>query len=224
MQQNCTMSLNRTTPARLPERVTSTDRATLDRLLRDAVVGHVAFVEAGRPAVMPIAFVPDGDTMLLHGSTGSWWLRRLATGIPVTVSVAVVDGLVLARSAFESSMRYRSAVLFGSCIVVTGEEKLAALDVVTAGLLPGRLPELRRHNRKEVAATLLMRMHVDEWTVKVSTQWPEDPVEDVAGDAWAGILPILTTYGEPEPAPDLRDGIPLAPSVERLTGTRRHNA
>lgn len=217
------MSLNRTTPARMPERVTSTDHAALERLLRDAVVGHVAFVEADRPVVMPIAFVPDGDALLLHGSTGSWWLRRLASGIPVTVSVAIVDGLVLARSAFESSMRYRSAVLFGACTVVEGEEKLAALDVVTAGLLPGRLPELRGHNRKEVAATLLLRMRVDEWTFKVSTQWPEDPDEDVAGDAWAGILPILTTYGEPEPAPDLRDGIPLAPSVERLRGTPRQS-
>ena len=216
------MSQNRTTPARMPERVTSADRAALDRLLRDAVVGHVAFVEAGRPAVMPIALVPDGDTLLLHGSTGSWWLRRLATGIPVTVSVAVVDGLVFARSAFESSMRYRSAVLFGSCTVVEGEEKLAALDIVTTGLLPGRLAELRGHNRKEVAATLVLRMQVDEWTFKVSTRWPEDPDEDVAGDAWAGVLPILTTYGEPEPAPDLRDGIPLAASVAALSGTDRH--
>jgi nitroimidazol reductase NimA-like FMN-containing flavoprotein (pyridoxamine 5'-phosphate oxidase superfamily) len=170
---------------------------------------------------MPIAFVADGESLLLHGSTGSWWLRRIAEGIPVTASVAIVDGLVLARSAFESSMRYRSAVLFGACSRVEGEEKLAALDLVTAGLLPGRLPELRPHNRKELAATLVLRMRVDEWTYKTSTQWPEDPAEDIAGDTWAGVLPIVTTYGKALPAPDLRPGIRLAPSVERLEGTPR---
>jgi nitroimidazol reductase NimA-like FMN-containing flavoprotein (pyridoxamine 5'-phosphate oxidase superfamily) len=221
MHENDGMSLNRMNPARMPERVTSTDRDSLDRLLRDAVVGHFAFVENDRPVVMPIAFVADGESLLLHGSTGSWWLRRIAEGIPVTASVAIVDGLVYARSAFESSMRYRSAVLFGACSRVEGEEKLAALDLVTAGLLPGRLPELRPHNRKELAATLVLRMRVDEWTYKTSTQWPEDPAEDIAGDTWAGVLPIVTTYGKALPAPDLRPGIRLAPSVERLEGTPR---
>lgn len=205
----------------MPERVNHEDRGSLERLLREAVVGHFAFVDEGRPVVMPIAFVPDGADLLLHGSTGSWWLRRLATGVEVSVSVATTDGLVYARSAFESSMRYRSAVLFGTCAPLEGDEKVAALDLVTAGLLPGRLPELRPHNRKELAATLVLRMRVDEWTYKVSTQWPEDTDEDVAIDTWAGVLPIVTTYGEPLPAPDLRAGIPLAPSVDRLRGTPR---
>lgn len=221
MQQNCTMSLNRTKPARMPERVNSTDKAALDRLLRDASVGHVAFVEEGRPVVMPIAIVPDGEDIILHGSTGSWWLRRLATGIPVTVSVMTVDGLVFARSAFESSMRYRSAILFGSCIRLDGDEKVEALDLVTEGLLPGRRSELRPHNRRELAATLMLRMVVDEWTFKNSTQWPEDPDEDIAGEAWAGVLPIVTTYGEPLAAPDLRSGIPVSPAVHQLSGRQR---
>jgi len=215
------MSLNRTKAARMPERVNSTDRASFDQLLRDVSVGHFGFVEDGRPVVMPIALIPDGDNILLHGSTGSWWLRRLATGIPVTVSVMTVDGLVLARSAFESSMRYRSAVLFGSCTVLEGDEKLRALDIVTEGLLPGRLSELRPHNRKELAATLVLSMTVDEWTFKNSTQWPEDPDEDIAGDTWAGVLPLVTRFGEPLDAPDLRAGIPLAPSAATLAGTPR---
>jgi len=205
----------------MPERVNSTDRASFDQLLRDVSVGHFGFVEDGRPVVMPIALIPDGDNILLHGSTGSWWLRRLATGIPVTVSVMTVDGLVLARSAFESSMRYRSAVLFGSCTVLEGDEKLRALDIVTEGLLPGRLSELRPHNRKELAATLVLSMTVDEWTFKNSTQWPEDPDEDIAGDTWAGVLPLVTRFGEPLDAPDLRAGIPLAPSAATLAGTPR---
>lgn len=221
MQHNCGMSANRTVPARMPERVSTTDRAALDRLLEESSVGHFAFVEDGRPVVMPNAFAPADDALILHGSTGSWWLRRLATGIPVTASVIALDGLVFARSAFESSMRYRSAILFGSCERLEGAAKLDALDHVTDALLPGRRTELRPHNRKELAATLILRMGIDEWTFKHSTQWPEDPDDDIAGDAWAGVLPILTTYGEPVDAPDLRSGIPVAPSVQRLSGRSR---
>lgn len=205
----------------MPERVSTTDRAARDRLLADTGVGHFAFVEEVRPVVMPIAFAPTDDALILHGSTGSWWLRRLATGIPVTASVMTVDGLVFARSAFESSMRYRSAILFGSCAPLDGEEKLAALDLITDALLPGRREELRPHNRRELAATLILRMHIDEWTFKHSAAWPEDPDEDMATDTWAGVLPILTTYGEPLASPDLCDGIAQSPSVARLGGTRR---
>lgn len=215
------MSANRTIPARMPERVSTTDSAELERLLRDTVVGHFAFVEDGRPVVMPIAFAPEPDALILHGSTGSWWLRRLATGIPVTASVMTVDGLVFARSAFESSMRYRSAILFGACTRLDDDEKLAALDLVTDSLLPGRRGELRPHNRKELAATLILRMSIDEWTFKHSTMWPDDPDEDIAAGTWAGILPIHTTYGTPEPSPDLRTGIPVSESVRNLAGNSR---
>ena len=208
----------------MPERVSTSNRLELDRLLGDTVVGHFAFVEAGRPVVMPIAFAPTKDALILHGSTGSWWLRRLATGIPVTASIMAVDGLVFARSAFESSMRYRSAILFGACTLLDGEEKLAAIDLVTDSLLPGRRGELRPHNRKELAATVILRMHIDEWTFKTSTEWPEDPDDDIAADTWAGVLPIRTTYSEPIDAPDLREGIPVPPSVRRLSGASRVSA
>lgn len=207
----------------MPEQVSTTDRAALDRLLADTNIGHFAFVEDGRPVVMPNAFAHTDDALILHGSTGSWWLRKLATGIPVTASIMTVDGLVYARSAFESSMRYRSAILFGACEKLDGDDKLAALDLVTDGLLPGRIPEVRAHNRKELAATLVLRMNIDEWTFKHSTEWPEDTEDDIAKDTWAGVLPIVTTYGEPLNAPDLRDGIPLSPSVGRWSGTRRVN-
>ncbi|MEO7349527.1 MAG: pyridoxamine 5'-phosphate oxidase family protein [Terrimesophilobacter sp.] len=215
------MSKNRTVPARMPERVSTSSREQRDRLLTDTNIGHFAFVDDGRPVVMPSAFANTDDALILHGSTGSWWLRKLAAGTPVTASIMVVDGIVYARSAFESSMRYRSAILFGSCERVEGDEKLAALDLVTEGLLPGRITEVRAHNRKELAATLVLRMNIDEWTFKHSTEWPEDPDDDIATDVWAGVLPLVTTYGEPLTAPDLRDGIPLASSVERLTGTSR---
>ncbi|MES2094300.1 MAG: pyridoxamine 5'-phosphate oxidase family protein [Actinomycetota bacterium] len=204
----------RTRPTRMTEKFVSPDPEALTALVRDARVGHFAFVEDGRPRVLPIAIVTDGAHILLHGSTGSHWLRLLATGIPVALSVTAIDGLVFARSAFESSMTYRSAVLFGSCAPVT--DPVAALDIVTDGLLPGRVAELRRPSAKELAATLVLRMTVDEWTLKVSDGWPEDGPTDVAGPAWAGILPLSTGYTEALPAPDLAPGIPQPDSVRRL--------
>lgn len=204
----------RTRPTRMPEKFVVPDAAALDALVRDARVGHFAFVEEGLPRVLPIAIVADGADILLHGSTGSRWLRLLASGIPVALSVTAVDGLVVARSAFESSMNYRSAVLFGHCAPVA--DPVAALDLVTEGLIPGRVAELRAHSTKELAATLVLRMTVDDWTLKVSDGGPDDGPADVAGPAWAGVLPLRTGYTGARPAPDLRAGIPVPESVRNL--------
>ena len=201
-------------PTRMPEKFVAPDLAALAALVRDARVGHFAFVEDGQPRVLPIAIVTDGAHILLHGSTGSRWLRLLATGVPVALSVTAIDALVIARSAFESSMNYRSAVLFGSCVPVI--DQVAALDLVTEGLFPGRVAELRAHSAKELAATLVLRMTVDEWTLKVSDGWPEDGPVDVAGPAWAGILPLRTGYTEAIAAPDLARGISQPESVRAM--------
>jgi nitroimidazol reductase NimA-like FMN-containing flavoprotein (pyridoxamine 5'-phosphate oxidase superfamily) len=211
----------RTAPTRMPEKFVAPDLDALATLVRDARVGHFAFVEDGEPRVLPIAIVADGAHILLHGSTGSHWLRLLATGIPVALSVTAVDALVVARSAFESSMNYRSAVLFGSCAPVADNlaDKVAALDLVTDGLMPGRVAELRPPSAKELAATLVLRMTVVEWTLKVSEGWPEDGPADVAGSAWAGILPLRTGYERAIPAPDLTAGIQQPESVRSLLGT-----
>lgn len=209
---------SRTTPTRLTESFVEADVERLAQLVRDAVVGHFAFVVDGQPRVMPIAIVADGASILLHGSTGSYWLRALAAGIPTAVSITAVDGLVVARSAFESSMHYRSAVLFGSCSVVEKSEKAAILDRVTEGLIPGRVAEVRSHSARELAATMMLRMTIDEWTFKVSDGWPEDEDADVAGPAWAGVLPIASRYTEARPAPDLRHGIAVPSSVQALLG------
>ena len=207
---------SRTTPTRLAEKFVGADVSLLAHLVRDAVVGHFAFVVDGQPRVMPTAIVADGASILLHGSSGSHWLRALAAGCPVALSVTAVDAIVVARSAFESSMRYRSAVIFGSCSVIEGTAKALALDLVTEGLIPGRVKEVRTHTPKELAATLMLRMSIDEWTLKVSNDWPEDERADVDGDAWAGVLPISSRYAEATPAPDLRGDIPVPPSVEAL--------
>ena len=158
----------RTRPSRMVDRVSATDRAVLRRLLDEVAVGHAGFVTGGQPFVLPIAVARDSDDVLLHGSTGSRWLRLLAQGIPVSLAVTALDGLLVARSAFESSMHYRSAVLFGRCVTVDGDAKVAALDLITDALIPGRVAEVRRPSAKELAATLVLRMEVQEWTVKVS--------------------------------------------------------
>jgi nitroimidazol reductase NimA-like FMN-containing flavoprotein (pyridoxamine 5'-phosphate oxidase superfamily) len=210
---------SRVTPARMVERVSAADRTGLDQLLDSTPIGHVGFVgEGGQPVVLPIAIARDGADVLLHGSTGSGWLRLIAQGIPVSIAVTEIDALVVARSAFESSMRYRSAVLFGSCRQLDGQPKQDALDLLTDALIPGRVAEVRRPSAKELAATLVLRLTVEEYTIKVSQGWPDDPPSDVAGSAWAGVLPRRIGYPEAWPAPDLRDGIELPGSVRRLLG------
>ncbi|HET6209778.1 MAG TPA: pyridoxamine 5'-phosphate oxidase family protein [Jatrophihabitans sp.] len=207
---------DRTTPARMPERVSS-DRAALDQLLDSSLIGHVGFVtEDGQPYVLPTAIARDGADVLLHGSTGSRWLRLIGQGIPVSLAVTELDALVVARSAFESSMRYRSAVLFGRCQPLAGPAKQAALDLLTDALIPGRVAEVRRPTGKELAATLVLRLQVEEFTIKLAQGWPDDPPSDVAESAWAGVLPRRLSYPQAWPAPDLREGIELPGSVRRL--------
>jgi nitroimidazol reductase NimA-like FMN-containing flavoprotein (pyridoxamine 5'-phosphate oxidase superfamily) len=192
------------------------DRAELDALLDDVHVGHFAVVRDGTPVVFPTAVVRDGDRVLTHGSTGSAWLRAVASGAPTSLAVTAMDGIVVARSAFESSIHYRSAVLFGSCHPLAGAEKLRAMDLITDALIPGRVAELRPHTDKEIAATQVLALPIETWSLKVSDGWPEDPPEDVVGDAWAGVVPIAPRYGAPRPAPDLRVGIAVPPSVAAL--------
>ncbi len=152
---------------RLPEKMSS-DRDALDALLDSTVLAHVAYVDdAGAPGVLPTAAVRWGDRLLVHGSTGSRWMR-LASQDPVTVSIAAVDGVVVARSAFESSVLYRSAVLFGRFTRLAGTELADALDVVTERLIPGRRVELRASTAKELAATMVLAMPIDDWSLRIS--------------------------------------------------------
>jgi nitroimidazol reductase NimA-like FMN-containing flavoprotein (pyridoxamine 5'-phosphate oxidase superfamily) len=202
----------RTTLTRLRERQ-STDRGQLDALLDSVLVGHFGVIDAGSPVVLPTAIARDGDAVLAHGSTGSRWLRALADGTPTCLTVTALDALVVARSAFESSMQYRSAVLFGTCTVVPDADKPAALDAITERLLPGRTAEIRPPTSKELQATIVLRLPILDWSLKVSHNWPDDPPEDVAGDAWAGVVPLLSTRGEPVAAPDLRAGVELPASL-----------
>jgi len=206
----------RTQITRIPE-LASQDRHDLDAVLDAALVGHFALQADDHPVVIPTAIARDGDAVLAHGSTGSRWMRALASGVPTSLGVTLLEGIVVARSAFESSMHYRSAVLFGTCMPVQDpQEKRDALDLITNHLLPGRVAEVREPSVKELAATLVLRLPIEQWSLKISDDWPEDPESDVAGPAWAGVVPMTMHYDAPRPAPDLGTGISVPDSVRRL--------
>lgn len=209
--------MSQTSLTRLPEKAVS-DLSVLHALLDEAYVAHVGLVRDGTPLVVPTAVARSGDSLLVHGSTGSGWMRALAAGADACVTVTALDAVVVARSAFESSFQYRSAVVFGRFTALADAEKTAALDVLVEKLIPGRGVEVRVSTSRELAATLVLSMPIEQWSLKVSDKWPEDDPDDVARDAWAGVVPVVTAYGAPRPAPDLRDGIEVPASVRRLSG------
>jgi nitroimidazol reductase NimA-like FMN-containing flavoprotein (pyridoxamine 5'-phosphate oxidase superfamily) len=195
-----------------------TDRAELDRLLDHAIVAHVGMTaEDGAVVVIPTAMARDGDRVLVHGSTGSGWMRRAAAGAPACVAVTDLTGIIVARSAFENSFRYRSAVLFGSFTRLAGQDVPRALDLFTERFLPGRLAEVRPTSRRELAATMVLGLPIQDWSLKISTDWSTDTPGDLAGTAWAGVIPFRAHLGEPQPAPGLRTDIPIPASVRALT-------
>jgi nitroimidazol reductase NimA-like FMN-containing flavoprotein (pyridoxamine 5'-phosphate oxidase superfamily) len=211
-----------TTVSRLREKQ-STSRSRLDELLDSTPLATVALVRDGHPVIFPTGFARVDDELVIHGSTGSPWMRSLAAGAPAAVAVTALDGIVVARSGFESSFRYRSAVVFGVFKRVPDAEKERYLQRLTDAFIPGRAAELRPSSRRELAATLPLRLAIgtDNWSLKISNGWPDDPDEDVAGDAWAGVIPMSLTYGAPVAAPDLRPGIPLPQSVQAMTDPLR---
>ncbi len=198
----------RTRLRRLPEKAVP-DKLALYAVLDSALVAHVAVVEADQPFVVPMACARDGDRLLLHGSTASRLLRSLGAGASTCATVTLLDGLVYARSAFESSMHYRSAMVFGVAARVPEEDMLDALAVLTEHLLPGRWAELRPSTRKELAATSLLALPLDEWSVKISDAAPDDSDGDLDSPVWAGVLPLALGVGVPQDAPDLRAGRPV---------------
>lgn len=202
---------------RYPDKA-SQDVAELHALLDQVHLAHVGLMADGFPLVIPTGIARDGDRVLVHGSTGSRWMRQLAEEVDACVSVTSLDAVVVARSAFESSFHYRSAVLFGRFTPVAEPEKAAALEVVIEALIPGRSAEVRPSTERELAATLVLAMPLEQWSLRLSHAWPDDENDDVAGPSWAGVVPVRTAHGHPLAAPDLREGIDVPPSVLALTG------
>lgn len=188
---------DRTKLTRQPERQ-ARERERLHAVLDAALIAHVGVVRDGHPVVLPFACARDGDALLLHGSSGGGLLRLCAEGNPIVAAVTHLDGVVVASTTFESSMNYRSAVVHGVPEVLEGDAKLTALDTLSDHLLPGRMAEVRSHSRKELAATLVLRLSLDEASVKVRTGPPDDS-ENVSGEEWVGVLPMYVAAAEPVP-------------------------
>ncbi len=208
-------STDRTTVRRLAEK-TVTDRATGYAILDAGFVAHVSVADAsGQPYVVPVGYARDSDRVLFHGSTGSRLFRGLADGQATCLTVTLLDGMVLARSTFESSMQYRGVMVLGTCHVLEGAEKDHALEVITEHLLPGRWSEARHPNKKELAATLVLALDLTEMSVKVADGPPEDEDDDIPRPIWAGVVPLREAFGEPIDAPDLVEPYPVPGYVKK---------
>ena len=177
------------------------------RILERAIVAHVAITLDGQPYCLPVACAPFGHELLMHGSTASRLFKSLSEGAPACVTITLIDGLVLARSSFESSMHYESLMAFGRARLLSGEEKGSALKSLTDHLFPNRQAELRPSTEKEIKASTVVAFPLNEISIKVSKGQPDDPESDLGAEIWAGILPITSTYGTPIPAENLRSDI-----------------
>jgi nitroimidazol reductase NimA-like FMN-containing flavoprotein (pyridoxamine 5'-phosphate oxidase superfamily) len=174
------------------------DRDAVNRILDDAFLCHVGFVVDGQPFVIPTSYGRNGNVLYIHGSAASRMLRNLDKGIPVCITVTLLDGLVLARSVFNHSMNYRSVVILGTATLIDDpEEKLAALRTLSEHILPKRWDDSRQPNEKELKATSVLRIPIDEYSAKVRVGPPIDDEPDYAFPTWAGVIPLDTRVGAP---------------------------
>ena len=199
----------RTRVRRLPERGVY-DRETIDAIIDEALICHLAYVVDGEPRVIPTIHARAGDTLYVHGSNASQTLRATKQGTPVAIEITLLDGLVLARSAFHHSMNYRSVIVYGRARDVTDpDEKWDAQRALVEHVAHGRTGDARMPNQRELDQTTILAVQLDEASAKVRTGPPKDEEEDLVLPIWAGVLPLVTVPGEPEPDPHLEDDIPV---------------
>lgn len=200
---------------RIPERG-HYDRETIHSILDSSFLCHVGFVHDGHPVVVPTAFGRDGDTLYIHGSAASRMQRDVSQGVEVCVTVTVLDGLVLARSGFHSSMNYRSVVVFGTATPVTDDaEKTRVLAIISEQILRGRWSDVRPPNAQELKATSVLAIPLDEASAKIRDGGPKDDEGDYALDVWAGVVPATIQYGNPVADERMRAGIPVPEYVKK---------
>ncbi len=191
-----------------------TDRTELYAVLDQGLVCHLGVLVDGSPVVLPTGYGRIGDTLYLHGSAANRALGAAAAGQPVCVTVTHLDGIVLARSAFHHSVNYRSAMIFGTArAIATDPERLRGLRAIVEQLAPGQWAATRTPTRKELAATTVLALSLSEASVKVRSGPPVDEPEDHYPELWAGVLPVITTFGEPEGDPALPPGVAVPAHV-----------
>jgi uncharacterized protein len=202
---------SRTTVKRLPEKA-RTDVPTLHAVLDAGLVAHVGVVDHGQPIVIPVGYARDQDKILIHGSAASRMFKLLESGSPACITVTIFDGLVLARSLFESSMNYRCAMIFGTATRLIGQAEMDALKIITEHLMPGRWDHARQPTPKELKATMTLSLPLDEFSIKISDGPPDDAEGDLESEAgkaiWAGHIPIYEQLGVPIPDQFVPQGTP----------------
>jgi uncharacterized protein len=190
------------------------DPAVVAQIVDAGLVAHVGISHDGAPVVIPMAYARIGGTVYLHGSTASRMLRNLRAGDPMCITITVVDGIVLARSAFNMSMNYRAVVVQGAARLVTeAAERMAAFRAIMDHFVPGHWDHVRPPNDQELRQTLVVAADLDEASAKVSTGPPNDEPEDLALPYWAGEIPLRTVAGTPRPDRHVPDGLPPPESV-----------
>lgn len=198
---------DRTRVRRLPE-LAEYDRARIDELLDSSSSCHIGIVVDGQPYAIPTLYARLGDELVLHGSVASRLMRHVRDGAPICVTVTELDGLVLARSAFETSLNYRSVMVLGTGrLVEDDDERLAALRAISDAVLPGRWDDVRAPSASELRQTMVVAVAIEECSAKVSSGHPEDPEVEWEMAVWAGRVPLRRVADTPVPSPDLRAGI-----------------
>ena len=211
----------RTTLKRLPKRG-SHDREVINQILDEGFICHVGFVVVGQPIVIPTGYARIEDKLIVHGSQASHMLRALEKGIDVCVTVTLIDGLVLARSAFHHSMNYRSVVIFGNASVVEDrEEKIAGLLALSEHIIRGRWKDVREPNEAELQKTTVLSLPITEASAKIRTGPPLDDEADYSLPVWAGVIPLRLTSGDPVADPRLLSGIEVPKYVAEYDRSRR---
>lgn len=213
------MRTDRTQVRRAPHKQVD-DSETLRAILARAIIAHVGISIDGQPFVLPVACAPYGDELLLHGSTASRLFKALLSGTPACVTITLIDALVLARTSFDSSMRYHSMMAFGSARFIDEDEKLSAFEALTDHLFPERAAELRASSEKEIKATTILAFPLSEVSIKVSESSVDDAETEPESSIWAGVVPISSTFDRPIPAGDLKPGIPVPDYISRWPKNR----
>jgi hypothetical protein len=202
------MPADQTRIRRLPEKAVS-ELETIHQILDEGFICYVAYLADDRPVVIPTLYARADDTIILHGSTAAGITRAVRRESPLSIAVTLIDGVVVARSGFNSSANYRSVVIHGHGRILQGQEHIDALDRTVEALIPGRTPELRRPTDAEIRQTSTIEVPLDHVSAKVSAGPPEDDESDMTAGVWAGVIPLSITAGEPVPDPQLAAGINL---------------
>ncbi|HWX86947.1 MAG TPA: pyridoxamine 5'-phosphate oxidase family protein [Solirubrobacteraceae bacterium] len=200
------------------------ERETIEAILDEGLIAHVGFAVEGEPYVIPTLHARVGEQVYFHGSSASRTVRALAAGAQMCLTVTLLDGLVLARSAVHHSVNYRSVVVLGQARPIEQPvEKMAAIEAFTERLIPGRWEEVRAPTAKELKAIQVLSLPLDEASAKLRTGPPLDDEEDYALDTWAGVIPLQSATGEPVPDARLAEGVPVSPAASAWSAGR-HSA